>query len=214
MIRAVVFDMDGLLVDSELVGLSVMQESGRGQGVELPLDLIRQTLGVTKAFSQDLYHRHYPQLDTEKLFVDFRAMMMQQAEAGKIPLKKGAKELLSALKERGIPCAVASSSPLFIVELYLRKNEIADFFDVLVTGEPGMPSKPAPDIFLKAAQQLNTSPQDCLVLEDSVNGVKAGRAAGMQVGMVPDLVPYSDALAPYCDHVLPDLSAVLPLLAL
>ena len=212
MIRAVVFDMDGLLTDSERVGLTAMQESGRLQGVELPLALICQTLGATEAFARDLYHAHFPQMDTQKLFVDFRQCMRALAEAGKIPLKKGARELLLALRERNIPCAVASSSPLNMVELYLSKAGVLDFFAVLVAGEKELPSKPAPDIFLKAAGLLKVAPADCLVLEDSANGVKAGRAAGMRVAMVPDLIPYSEALSPYCDQVLPDLLAALPCL--
>lgn len=210
MIGAVIFDMDGLLTDSERVGLTAMQESGRLQGVELPLSLICRTLGTTAASSCNLYHAHFPELDTQKLFVDFHQGMRALAEAGKIPLKKGARELLMALRERKIPCAVASSSPLHIVKLYLSKANVLDFFDALVTGDKELPSKPAPDIFLKAAGLLHTAPSDCLVLEDSVNGIKAGRAAGMQVGMVPDLIPYSEALSPYCDRVLPDLLAVLP----
>ena len=73
-------------------------------------------------------------------------------------------------------------------------------------------SKPEPDIFLKAAETLGASPEKCLVLEDSLNGIKAGRAAGMTVVMVPDVFPYTDDLAPYVDHVAPDLAAVIPLL--
>ena len=76
----------------------------------------------------------------------------------------------------------------------------------------GLPSKPAPDVFLKAAKALNASPESCLVLEDSIHGVQAGRNAGMTVCMVPDMIPFSEALAPYCDFVKPDLAAVIPLL--
>lgn len=213
MIHAVIFDMDGLLTDSERVGLSAMQESGRVQGVELPLDMIQRTLGATAAFSCDLYHQHFPHLDTQKLFVDFREKMHELARAGQIPLKKGARALLDCLAEKGIPCAVASSSPIQTVSLYLEKNGVLGAFQAIVAGRKDIASKPAPDIFLLAAQQLNTPPEFCLVLEDSVNGVKAGRAAGMQVAMVPDLIPFTEALAPCCDHVLPDLTAVLPLLA-
>lgn len=212
MIHAVIFDMDGLLTDSERIGLTALQESGRRQGVELPQALIRQTLGTTSAFSSRLYQTHFPALDTRKLFADFWEIMYALAEEGKIPLKQGARELLRALGARGIPCAVGSSSPRKTVELYLRRAGVLGCFAALVTGDEGMASKPAPDIFLRAAQLLGAAPADCLVLEDSVNGLKAGRAAGMRVGMVPDLIPYSDALAPYCDAVLPDLLAALPLL--
>ena len=151
-------------------------------------------------------------MDSVKLFADFKVGMRELAEEGKVPLKKGAKELLDYLKAHGIPCAVASSSPKSMVEAYLGKLGVLGYFDSFVTGDLGLPSKPAPDMFLTAAKELHTAPQDCLVLEDSVNGIKAGRNAGMQVGMVPDVLPYKDELKPFCDHVLPDLAAVIPLL--
>ena len=87
---------------------------------------------------------------------------------------------------------------------------IREYFSALVSAS-SLPSKPAPDVFLRAAEKLHTPPESCLVLEDSVNGVKAGRAAGMTVCMIPDLIPFNEDLAPYCDHVLSDLAAVIPL---
>lgn len=212
MIKAVVFDMDGLLVDSEYVGLFVLQDCARRQNVEMKMEDIKLTLGSTYAFSIDLYARLYPQMDAVRLFKDFKEAMQETALAGKVPLKKGAKELLEYLNAHQIPCAVASSSPMAMVETYLGKLDALSHFQAFITGDLGLPSKPAPDMFLTAAKALNTDPAHCLVLEDSVNGVKAGRAAGMQVGMVPDVLPYKEELAPYCDHVLPDLTAVLPLL--
>ena len=212
MIKAVVFDMDGLLVDSEYEGLFVLQNCARKQNIEMSLDDIKLTLGSTYAFSIDLYGRLYPEMDSVKLFADFKEGMRELAEAGKVPLKKGARELLEYLKAHGIPCAVASSSPKAMVEVYLGKQSVLEYFDAFVTGDLGLPSKPAPDMFLTAAKELKTAPQDCLVLEDSVNGIKAGRNAGMQVGMVPDVLPYKEELKPFCDHVLSDLFAVIPLL--
>ena len=98
-----------------------------------------------------------------------------------------------------------------MVEAYLKSTGVLTCFSVFATGSDNLPSKPNPDIFLTAAQRLQVSPAACLVLEDSVNGVKAGRAAGMQVCMVPDLIPFTAELAPYCDHVAEDLSQVIPL---
>ena len=212
MIKAVIFDMDGLLVDSEYEGLFVLQNCARKQGIEMSLDDIKLTLGSTYAFSIELYGRLYPKMDSVRLFADFKEGMRELAESGKVPLKKGAKELLEYLKAHHIPCAVASSSPKSMVEVYLGKQGVLPYFDAFVTGDLGLPSKPAPDMFLTAAKALNTDPAQCLVLEDSVNGIKAGRNAGMQVGMVPDVLPYKDELKPFCDHVLPDLTAVIPLL--
>ena len=209
MVKAVLFDMDGLLMNSEAIGLTGMQCCGRKQGYELPLDMIRQTLGATSAFSCDLYHRHFPDLDTRQLFVDFREYMHTRAQKGEIPLMPGARELLDWCRARGIRRAVASSSMGETVELYLSSQRVLDQFDAVVAaGGSGLPSKPAPDIFLEAARRLGVEPADCLVLEDSPNGVRAGRAAGMRVFMIPDQIPFTEELRPFCDAVLPSLWAV------
>ncbi|MBR6186250.1 MAG: HAD family phosphatase [Clostridia bacterium] len=210
-VQAVIFDMDGLLMDSEGIGLTVMHACGFLQGKDIPVPLIRETIGANSQAASEMYRAFDAQIDTEKLFRDFSASMQALAREGKIPLKKGATELLSALKEKGVPCAVASSSGIKTIEVYLRSAGIKQAFSALVTAS-GLPSKPAPDVFLKAAQALHAAPDRCLVLEDSVNGVKAGRAAGMTVCMVPDLIPFTETLRPYCDHVLDDLAAVIPLL--
>lgn len=209
--QAVIFDMDGLLMDSERVGLTVMHECGLLQGCDIPVDMVRETIGSNKQSSSDFYHQFFPALDTDRLFLDFKNAMCDLAKQGKIPLKAGARELLDALKARRIPMAVASSSGLGTIRVYLESAGILSYFIEIVTGS-GLPSKPAPDVFLKAAAALNAKPEACLVLEDSIHGVQAGRAAGMTVIMIPDVIPYTEELKPFCDRVLPDLSAVIPLL--
>ena len=210
--QAVIFDMDGLLMDSERVGLDVMHGCGLLQGYDIPVAMVRETIGSNKQSSSDLYHRFFPDLDTDRLFLDFKNDMCDLAKEGKIPLKKGARDLLEEIRRREIPMAVASSSGLETIRIYLQSVGVIDYFDALVTGN-GLPSKPAPDVFLKAASALGAEPERCLVLEDSLNGIKAGRAAGMTVVMVPDVFPYTDDLARYVNHVLPDLAAVIPLLS-
>jgi len=210
--QAVIFDMDGLLMDSERIGLTVLHECALLQAVNIPLDMIRTTLGATRQSASALYNRHFSSLDTDRLFDDFRLAMQGLAKAGKIPLKPGAEELLQFLQAQGIPRAVASSSGLGTIRVYLEAAGVLDAFDALISAN-GLASKPAPDVFFKAAEALHAAPEGCLVLEDSANGVQAGRAAGMTVFMVPDMIPYAPALAPYVDRVLPSLSAVIPLLA-
>lgn len=206
--QAVIFDMDGLLMNSEWLGLEGICVCGRMQGVEIPLEISKQCIGRTSRSSGELLNGYYPQLDTVRLFQDFAVFMHSKAERGEIPLKKGAAELLAYLNAAGIPAAVASSSKLETIQLYLDSVHIRPCFQILLSAV-GMPSKPAPDVFLLAAEKLGVRPEECLVLEDSYNGVKAGRAAGMQVCMVPDVLPYTEELAPYVDEVLPDLLAVM-----
>ena len=209
--QAVIFDMDGLLMDSERIGLDVMHDCGHLQGYDIPIAMVRETIGSNKQSSSDFYHQFFPDLDTERLFLDFKSAMCDLAKQRRIPLKAGARELLEAVKLRRIPMAVASSSGLSTIRVYLESAGIIAYFDQIMTGN-GLPSKPAPDVFLKTAEALNTPPERCLVLEDSIHGVQAGRNAGMTVAMIPDMIPYTEDLKPFCDHVLPDLSAVIPLL--
>lgn len=211
MIQAVIFDMDGLLMDSENLGLDAIHDCALRQGVDVPVEISKQCIGITTAASSALLNSHFPALDTAQLFRDFAAYMHEKALAGQVPLKKGAVTLLEYLQNKGIPAAVASSSGMQTIRLYLEKAGIVSYFQLLLSAS-GMPSKPAPDVFLKAAERLGVKPENCLVLEDSYNGVKAGRAAGMQVCMVPDVLPYVEALAPFVDHVLPDLEKVMELM--
>ncbi len=209
--QAVIFDMDGLLMDSERVGLEVMPQCGLLQGYDIPADMVRETIGSNRQSSSDFYHQFYPALDTDRLFSDFKKAMCDLARRGRIPLKSGARELLAAVRARHIPMAVASSSGESTIRVYLESAGILSYFNEIVTGS-GLPSKPAPDVFLKTAEALHAAPEKCLVLEDSIHGVQAGRAAGMTVAMIPDMIPFTADLKPFCDQVLPDLSAVIPLL--
>ena len=203
--------MDGLLMDSEWLGIEAIHVCAGMQGVDVPDEISKQCIGITSKASSALLNGYYPTLDTGKLFQDFAVFMHGKAEKGEIPLKKGAEKLLRFLQERKIPAAVASSSKLETVQLYMNSVGMTEYFQVLLSAT-GMPSKPAPDVFLLAAEKLGVQPEECLVLEDSYNGVKAGRAAGMQVCMVPDVLPYVAELAPYVDHVLPDLEQVMELI--
>ncbi len=212
MFKAVLFDMDGLLFDSERVGARMIKEAARAQGYAIGDDTLTAMLGVTDAVARRMMSDAAPGLDVERVWSEYAQGMFSLAKQGKMPLKAGARELLDALDARGIPAAVASSNSEYAVRLYVRHAGIEDRFRAIVTRDAGIRSKPAPDLFLRAAEELSAPPERCLVLEDSLNGVKAGRAAGMTVCMIPDMIPCSDACAPYCDHVAASLSDVIPLL--
>jgi HAD superfamily hydrolase (TIGR01509 family) len=210
--KAALFDMDGLLFDSERIGLIEMIAAAGEQGILMEEEPVRATIGKTIESAKEVYMQWYPTLDYDALRDAFTRRMHALAEKGEMPLKEGVHKLLEALKNKGIPMAVASSSGEETIRSYLDHAGILHYFDVLVSGVDMPRSKPFPDIFLAAAQRLGTKPEDCLVLEDSYNGVKAGRAAGCTVCMVPDVLPYLDELEPYVDHLLPSLLQVIPLL--
>ena len=129
-----------------------------------------------------------------------------------VPCKPGLKELLSTLEDMAMPRIVASSSPRNMIEMNLQTSGTARYFHDVVSGTEVAHSKPAPDTFLLAAQKLHTDPKDCLVLEDSFNGVRAGRAAGCVTVMVPDLMQPTDEIKALYNCCCKDLLEVRDLL--
>ena len=114
-------------------------------------------------------------------------------------------ELLRHLRDRGVPCALVTSSPRYQAEKYLGGPGLLPLFEAIVTGDLHLPSKPAPDVYLRGAELLNVDIRRCAVLEDSWNGLRAGRQAGATTIMVPDLAPYGPEIAPCVDHVAANL---------
>ncbi len=206
MIRAVIFDMDGVLTDSERLGVAITCEAGREMGFEIPESVVMKTLGITWAASVGLYEEEFPGLDVPKMFDRVRERLVSLGQEGKMPLKPGVHRILDTLERLGIPKAVASSNGPGAIRAYLTGAGIAGRFDQVISGNDCVRSKPAPDIFLVAAERLGVPPEACLVVEDSPSGVRAGRAAGMTVCMIPDLAPFTEELRPCYDWVLPSLN--------
>ena len=211
-LTAVLFDMDGLITDSEAYGHEVLKSAGRQLGFELSDQLLYDMIGVNDVKCIETLNENYPGLDGAQVLQMYRRAMYDASVKGLVPLKPGVCELLDALDAHRIRRAVASSNDRFLVEGYLGRCGILQRFDALVCGDMIRQSKPAPDIYLAAAGAVGAQPEGCLVLEDSPNGLKAGRAAGMRTCMVPDRIPYSDALRPYVDDVQPSLLDVVSLI--
>ena len=125
-----------------------------------------------------------------------------------VPCKPGLKELLSYLEDLGMPRIVASSSPRTMVELNLQTTGTARYFHDIVCGNEVKLCKPAPDIFLEAARRIKVDIHDCMVLEDSHNGIRAGHASGAETVMVPDLLPVTDEMRSLYDDCCKDLFEV------
>lgn len=209
--RAFVFDMDGVLLDSERLLLDcVLTATPAGYDREKLRRAMFETLGVAEREVRGIIASHmggdFPFEDSVAAAKEL--YFAHLAEHG-VPLKPGARELLGHLRAGGYTIGLASSSPMGIVKQQLAMVNLLDCFEALATGDMVQNSKPAPDIYRLACQKLSIAPESAYAVEDAPKGVQAAAAAGLSVLMVPDLAPATDALAALCQRVFPSLLDVL-----
>ena len=188
--RAVIFDMDGLLLDTERIARWAWQKAAAERGYDLSDELYGRAVGRpvddTLRIFRAVLGATFPAESVREKRVEYADGFMQKEG---VPLKAGAKPLLEFLRSAGVPCALATSTRREPAGWRLELAGVAGYFTIIVAGEDVVRGKPHPDIFLSAADRLGVPPQDCLVLEDSESGARGGQAAGMDVVIVPDLVP-------------------------
>ena len=212
-VHAVVFDMDGLLVDTETVSREAMSLAARQQGVELPYELFVRMVGLNFATSGPLVAEHFgPRFDVPAFQAESTRLFRAAGEMG-VALKDGVVELLDLLDALKLPRAIATSSPHQDVDRNLGRHGLRQRFDAVVAGGDYPRSKPAPDPFLKAAERLGVDPAHCLALEDSHNGIRAAHAAGMMAVMVPDLLEPNAEMHALCVRIIESLHEVRDLIA-
>ena len=207
MVQGVIFDMDGLMFDSEPIWRQCWPPAFERVVLDMIPELPELVPGMSKSGTADyvtqLYDGDPRAAQAVEAYYEIAAETFAQHGA---PKKKGLDELLETLAERGIPSAVASSTNRSIVKGNLRHAGLEDAFTIIISGDMGLTSKPAPDIFLEAARQLGCDPAETLVLEDSQNGIRAAVAGGFIPVFVPDISHVSDevrAQAAYvCDSLL------------
>ena len=205
---AVIFDMDGLLFDSERLYGEAILSAASEIGCAMSRDVFHQLVGrsreVNHRFLLEYYGADYP---LEALIAAWGRHFEVRAAAG-LPLKPGAVELLDLLDELRLPRAIATSSSHARVRRNLVSHGLTERFHSVVAHGDYANGKPAPDPFLKAAERLGVAPELCLALEDSHNGIRSASTAGMMTIMVPDLVPPTDEIHGLCTHVAADLHDV------
>lgn len=210
--QGVVFDMDGLLFDTESIVRDAMTSAATRLGFDVPDGLFLSLIGLATDACRIRLLDHYGNgFDLDGFWTavdgDFNRLL-----EGRTFLKPGVVELLDWLDAAQLPRAIATSSQHSHVRRNLAIHGLTGRFDAIVAHGDYPLGKPAPDPFLKAASELELSPEHCVALEDSLNGVRAANAAGMMTIMVPDLIAPSDEVRAACLGVASDLHEVRALL--
>jgi beta-phosphoglucomutase-like phosphatase (HAD superfamily) len=207
-LHAVIFDLDGLLLDSERIFYTVMFDAGREVGFEMTHDLFLSMIGSPRdANAQRLLDRfgaHFPVDD----YYAACGRGFELACVDGVPLRRGAERLLALLDRRGIPRAIATSSSIDYVRSSLHRAGVLGYFGAIVTRGDVARGKPHPDTFLLAAERLGVAPEHCIALEDSFQGVRAASSAGMATIMVPDFLQPDADIRALCAGVVDSLDVV------
>lgn len=185
-VKSVIFDLDGVLLDTEPIYTAAAEEVIARYGKSYPWDIKKQTMGRDPRFGAELLTRTLNLPLTAEEYLAERGQLLEKSlpSAAAIP---GAPEFVQSLSDRGVPIAVATSSDRALFGVKTSAHAWFSQFSVIVCGDDGIAQyKPEPDIFLTAAKMLGTAAEECLVFEDSIAGIKAALSAGMQVIAIPD----------------------------
>ena len=214
MIKAVLFDMDGTIFDTEAIYRRAWIRAAKDVGFNVDMDRFFELVcGLNMADMTALVHHVYGEgAPFEEVRAGRRVYIEEALATTGLQFKSGAPDILYSLKEQGIRIALVTSSGRPLVDRYLKMSGLEDVFDVIMTGETVVHGKPHPEIFLNAAAKLGIDPSHCMVVEDSPNGIRAGHAAGMYTVMVPDLHPCTEELQSLLWNCCNTLSDLLPLI--
>jgi HAD superfamily hydrolase (TIGR01509 family) len=211
-LSAVVLDMDGTLHDTEGLYHATLKQAVQAVGFAVTDEFCHSLIGIPGAECNAMLREH---LGPDFPFADYHRRYLEQLDrafATTIPLKTGASELLEALTRQGLKMAVATSASRRSAETQLARSGLRTHLPVVVTRDDVARGKPYPDLFLRAASLLDVVPEECLAVEDSLNGIRAAHAAGMMPVMVPDLLVPTAEIRAMCVRIALDLHEVQALI--
>ena len=208
--QAVVFDMDGVIFDTERLVIEFWKEVAKKHNIPNVEHTCIQCLGTNRVRTREIFLENY---GADFPFDPYRAEVTElfntHYKGVPLPTKPGVRELLSYLQEQDIKVGLASSTAQHLVRDEIGTAGLLPYFQTLVCGDIVEHSKPAPDIFLKACEILNADPTKSIAIEDSFNGIRSAHCAGMTPIMVPDQVQPTDEIRALAFHVMPSLLDVL-----
>lgn len=212
MIQGVIFDMDGLMFDTESAMLRGWLKAGEVLHYDITEELILSVMGLVE---ENICQRFMERLGADFPYEQVRDLQMryvdEEMDTQGVPVKKGLFDLLEYLKQSGMKTAVATSTARARAEKLLNLSGAMPYFDFVICGDMVHRGKPDPDIYLQAAKALKLSPQECIGLEDSRNGIFSVYNAGMKAVMIPDLIQPDKEMQAVIYRKFEDLSRVIAL---
>ena len=209
-VQAVIFDMDGVIFDSERLVIECWKVVAGNHHIPDIVEICMRVQGNNRVETGkrflEKYGKDFPYEAYKREVTD---LFRERYGEGRLPLKPGVVEVLTALQRACIPLALASSTRSEIVKIELEEAHLLQYFDAVLGGDTVQRSKPEPDIFLAAAKALGADPFNCYVLEDSYNGIRAAYRAGMHPIMVPDMQPPKEEMRELAEVIVENLPAAL-----
>ena len=179
--KAVIFDMDGVIIDSEPIHFEVDMQTMREFGVNISKDELNKYVGTTNEYMlNDLINKYKVQKSIKEILEYKMELTIRRINETKINAISGIPELLISLKHNNIKTAIGSSSPKELIITVIEKFQLGKYFDCIVSGDEVKEGKPKPDIYLEVSKRIGVNPEECIVIEDSRNGVLAAKNAGMK----------------------------------
>lgn len=206
LVKAVVFDMDGVIFDSERLVLKSWKMVADRENIPEIEETVRKCLGTNREVSRRIFLEAYGEdFPYDTLKQEAAGIYHRMADGGKLPLMRGVRELLGFLREEKRKIALASSTREEVVVAELRDAGLLEFFDEVVCGDMLQRSKPEPDIYLMACERIGVDPKEAYAVEDSYNGIRSAYAAGMHPVMVPDMMPPTEEMEEKSEIILTSL---------
>ena len=212
-IKAIIFDCDGTVLDSERIFINTWNIIGKPMGYDIPYDVLIDNRGKSKAYGrQNLLNAMGEDFPIDSIEEKRKVLNEKMFLEEKNIIKPGVKELLAWMKEHHILSGVASARVQRVTTEHLEHAGICDSFDVVIGGDMVEHNKPEPDLFLKAAELLGVRPEECVVIGDTISDMKAARAANMKTAFVEDLVPADAEVMALADMLLSRIDMIIPML--